>query len=230
MSEQAPPPRAATATEVEFRFDDAAYPFVGLTTAGTCELDLVRMIPRANDGYAEFFEVHGDDPENVLAEVLDVEGVEVHLLETSADGGLVEFEVAEDCPAVALGELGALPRTVRGRNGRGWIVADIPERRRTGDVVDAFLDRFGAAEFVAKRERQSASPALSRATFERVLEDRLTDRQREVLEAALDAGYYEWPRETTGTEIAAELGIASATFSQHVQAAERKVLTALFDP
>ncbi len=228
MSEQAPPRTTAKATEIEFQINDDTYPFVGLTTARNRELDLVRMIPRAGDLYSEFFEVQGGPPHRVVEEMADYGDADVHLLETSDDGGLVELQVGDSCPAVTLAELGALPRTVQGRNGEGRIVADVPGRLEPSQVVDRFLEDVPAAEFVAKRERESASPALSRATFQRVIDDRLTDRQRDVLKAALEAGYYEWPRETTGSELAAELGISSATFSQHVHTAERKVLSALF--
>ncbi|WP_239642048.1 helix-turn-helix domain-containing protein, partial [Natrinema versiforme] len=38
----------------------------------------------------------------------------------------------------------------------------------------------------------------------------------EVLKAAFEAGYYDWPRGCSGEEVAAELGIASPTFSQHI--------------
>jgi len=41
-------------------------------------------------------------------------------------------------------------------------------------------------------------------------------------------GYYEWPRDCTGQDVADELGITSATFSEHVFAAERKILAFLF--
>ena len=55
----------------------------------------------------------------------------------------------------------------------------------------------------------------------------LTERQREVLETAVEMGYYEIPRETTCAEIAAELGIAEGTVVEHLQKVEAKVLPTL---
>ena len=55
----------------------------------------------------------------------------------------------------------------------------------------------------------------------------LTDRQRDILETAVELGYYEVPRETTHTDIADELGVATGTVTEHLQKVESKVLSQL---
>lgn len=57
----------------------------------------------------------------------------------------------------------------------------------------------------------------------------LTDRQREVVERALEAGYFDWPRDVTGEELASELGISRTTFLEHLRKAERKILADSLD-
>lgn len=52
----------------------------------------------------------------------------------------------------------------------------------------------------------------------------LTDRQEEVLQVAHEMGYFEYPREATAGEVANELDIATATFTEHLAAAQRKLL------
>ena len=54
----------------------------------------------------------------------------------------------------------------------------------------------------------------------------LTDRQREVIETAYEMGFYEVPRQASTVEIAGELGLEDATVSEHLQRAERNLLTA----
>lgn len=54
---------------------------------------------------------------------------------------------------------------------------------------------------------------------------RLTGRQREVIQAALDAGYFEWPREITSDELADQLDITRATCLEHLRKAEAKLIT-----
>jgi hypothetical protein len=57
----------------------------------------------------------------------------------------------------------------------------------------------------------------------------LTDRQREVLETAHEMGYFEHPKESNATEVAAVLGINRSTFAEHLAAAQSKLLDALLD-
>jgi len=58
---------------------------------------------------------------------------------------------------------------------------------------------------------------------------RLTDRQYEVMRRALDAGYFEWPREVTSEELAAEIDISRATLLEHLRKAESKLLADALD-
>jgi predicted DNA binding protein len=51
----------------------------------------------------------------------------------------------------------------------------------------------------------------------------LTDRQREVLETALDLGYYETPRQATHEDIADTLDVESATVGKHLRRVEATV-------
>jgi hypothetical protein len=53
---------------------------------------------------------------------------------------------------------------------------------------------------------------------------RLSERQREAVLAALDLGYYETPRQATHEDVAAELGCATNTASEHLQKAEAALL------
>jgi predicted DNA binding protein len=48
------------------------------------------------------------------------------------------------------------------------------------------------------------------------------------LEAAYHAGFFKWPRETNGEQIAESLGIAPPTFHQHLRKGQRKVFETLF--
>lgn len=57
--------------------------------------------------------------------------------------------------------------------------------------------------------------------------DRLTDRQREVLEVAYERGYYDVPRAASTDEIAAELDLDDSTVSEHLQRAERNLVGAV---
>lgn len=57
--------------------------------------------------------------------------------------------------------------------------------------------------------------------------DELTDRQREVIQTAYRMGYYEVPREVASKEIADELRVDPSTVAEHLQRAERNLLSHL---
>ena len=60
------------------------------------------------------------------------------------------------------------------------------------------------------------------------LDDALTTRQREVVQTALYAGYFDWPRDADSVTVAESLDIAQSTFNQHLRAAELNILGALY--
>jgi DNA-binding transcriptional ArsR family regulator len=214
--------------ELEFAFDSPEYPFVGASAAGDCKIELEEMVPRGEDAYAEFFSVRGAPPETIERMAAEHATASASTVERYDDGALMEFVVTGDCPAVGLAELGALPRSVVGENGEGQIVAELPAEYDPADVVDAFQSEYGG-DLVAKREHATSTPLFSHRELDREVDRRLTGRQREVLEAAFEAGYYDWPREISSEELAEELGISQPTLSEHLTAAERKLLTLLFD-
>jgi len=214
--------------EVEFATRNDTYPFVS-ASAEDCVFELAKMVPRNGEQYSEFFNVTGTEPRQVLDAVADYDDVEASLLREYENGGLVEFLVTSGCPAVTLANLGALPQEIMGMDGEGRIAAEITPRHDPAAVISTFLDEVPDMELVSKQSKDTVTPLLTESAFEQVLDSRLTERQREVLRAAFESGYYEWPRECTGEDIADELDITSSTFSEHIHAAERKLLTTVFD-
>ena len=81
-------------------------------------------------------------------------------------------------------------------------------------AVDAVPDEV---DVEIRRLRRYDAAALSPA-------GRLTDRQYEALRVAVEAGYYETPRETTVEEVAAELDCAPGTAAEHLRKVESRVM------
>lgn len=229
MNETASSGGSAPVVEVEFRTENPAYPFVRGSAAAACTFDLAKMIPRQGGEYAEFFTVVGASPSQVTSLADGQETLQTESLVEYEDGALFEFLVSDDCPARHLAELGALPQTVCATDGEGRIVADIPPQYDAPAVTEAFLADNSEAELVTKREKESITPPFSTSGVRQALQSHLTDRQLDVVRTAFEEGYYDWPRECTGEDVARELGISSATFSEHVRTAERKVLSVLFE-
>ncbi|WP_227356153.1 helix-turn-helix domain-containing protein [Haladaptatus salinisoli] len=77
---------------------------------------------------------------------------------------------------------------------------------------------------IVKELREIGSVQLAQLTPYRASEGLLSDRQAEVINAALDGGYYEWPREKDAESLATELDISHTTFLEHLRKAEQTLL------
>lgn len=92
--------------------------------------------------------------------------------------------------------------------------------------LESLQEEYANAELVGRQSRQrdveSGRLAATRLT------EQLTDRQLEVLNTAYLNGYFEWPRERSGEEVASQLDITQPTFNNHLRVAERKLFSALF--
>lgn len=214
---------------IEFSVTDPDYPFVGLSAAEDCRVSLERMLPRGDGEYAEFFSVLGADPDRVLALAEANELVDPALIDRYDDGGLFEFVVGGFCPARALSERGAIPRTVESEAGQGTMIAEVPAGVSATAVIESFLEDHPTVELVSKRSTDRVSPLLTQEELQRAVDERLTPRQRDVLQTAFDLGYYEPTGGASGEAVADELGISAPTVSQHLQAAERKLVAVLLE-
>lgn len=106
--------------------------------------------------------------------------------------------------------------------------------RVTDDGIE--LSIVGTHEDISDRiadyEQSRGSVVLrSLANYEGPAEplDALSDRQYEVLVTAFDLGYFAVPRDATTEEIAAELDLSPSTVREHLQRAQRNVLTELLE-
>jgi predicted DNA binding protein len=217
---------------VGFQLTDPSYPFVGVSLEEGCQISLKRMLPRGDGKYAEFFSITGMDPSRVI----ELAGANEHVLNArvltqDGDSGLFEFTVSTkkgSCPARDLAELGAIPREVTGSAGVGKVIVEMMGDKDTSELISAFYDKHPGAELILKSEKGSDPSLISGEEIRGVIEENFSNRQKEVLLTAYEAGYYEWPRVVSGQELADELGISQPTLSEHLRSTERKLLTSIY--
>lgn len=156
----------------------------------------------------------------------DIEGMEAVFADGT--GTVYRFERPADqgCVCERVERHGCPVRNVEARNGGlevAFIAADLPELR---SVV---TDLRGVYSRVAVRRLTQSTPDEGDADLVFVDRSAFTERQREVLRTAHEMGYFEYPKRANAGEVAAELGIATATFTEHLAAAQTKLLSALLD-
>ncbi|RDI71108.1 PAS domain S-box protein [Halopelagius longus] len=92
-------------------------------------------------------------------------------------------------------------------------------------LIEVVRDGYPAAEMVTRKQVEPGDRDAERV--HETFAEGLTDRQRAALRAAYHAGFFEWPREASGQEMAETLGVSPPTFYQHLRTAERKVFDSL---
>lgn len=94
-------------------------------------------------------------------------------------------------------------------------------------VLEEIREVYPSARTLARRQRSFERASVDR--LQEQLSEKLTPRQRTALETAYAAGYFEWPRNSSGEDVAETLGVTPATFHEHLRAAQEKLLESVLD-
>lgn len=99
----------------------------------------------------------------------------------------------------------------------GMKISFVGPQESITQIVDESTDAGVPMELLALSDYRGSRDAL----------DSLTNRQHEIVRTAHAMGYYEVPRAASTAEIARDLDIDRSTVSEHLQRAERNLLTAI---
>ncbi|WP_318569461.1 PAS domain S-box protein [Salinigranum marinum] len=211
---------------IEYRIRDCFDVFDAPATAETIRLD--QVVPAGNDEYLLYGSTSAHAFETVLA-LADTVPTWTTVTRLTEGSGTVRFEVQLSEPPVVseVASHGGYVDQAVIEDGDYRIEFHLPpgvEPRRISEVV---RESYPSAEFVAKRHVTRTPDSVD--SLKRVLAEELTDRQRSALEAAYFGGFFEWPREQNGEDVADAIGISPPTLHQHLRIAQRKLLSATFD-
>jgi PAS domain S-box-containing protein len=216
-------------TELEFAAEDDDLLFVRLAAATDADVRLERTVRRSSGAFGAFYTVEGADPETVETGVRalpSVAGVTLVSADEAASTCLVEIETSSWFGTVFV-DHGAVVRTAAVDDGDARIVVEAPRTADIRTLVTTFTEQYPRAELVAQRTRERSVQTL--LELQDLLSEQLTARQLETLETAYSAGYFEWPRESSGQEIAELLDITQPTFNKHLRTVERKTFSMLLN-
>lgn len=133
-----------------------------------------------------------------------------------------------DCPFRAFYAGGWIPRVTEVTGRRIYVQVYLPDRQALSDVIDV-LERT-TAEFTVRRlqrvDRNGIGGKSEEITFDL---SSLTEKQRTTAIRAVEAGYYDNPRETSLKRLAEEMDISKSALSQRLKAVETKLLKGAFD-
>jgi PAS domain S-box-containing protein len=143
------------------------------------------------------------------------------------DGAEVNFELRLSEPPV-LSTIVALNGSFEDaviEDGDYLMTAHFPPGVDVRRFVDTVQETYPTMDLLKQHQITRRDETADRVRS--VLTTELTDRQRAALEAAYHSGFFEWPRDASGEDVADSLDIAPATFHQHLRKAEKKVFHSL---
>lgn len=187
----------------------------------------VSRSPRDEDGcVAGEFELKHDGDES-RSDDPDLDGAAYERVFCTSTGDVYRFDDGrcDPCPCETIETLGIPLSAVSARRGQLHLTFHARDPETVRDVVEALRARYG--EVSVRQMRHAGDDHTERPVL--VDRNRLTDRQLEVVETAWRLGYFEDPRGASATDVAEALDIARSTFSEHLAAAQRKVLGDLLE-
>ncbi len=216
-----------TILELEFTSRGFLTDLASLTEDSDARID-IRSFVDGDEAVLAYGTIEGVDRSQVQ-EIADGDGdiADVRVLAGGDQPVEVEFAVS------GIQELFTTVASYGGRIGSATIVdgelrfvSEVPPGRDTRQLIELITDQFPSVGFVAQRTRTRSDEDVTE--LQSILQS-LTDRQKTTVETAYLAGYFDWPRESSGEEVAQRLGISAATFSEHLRAAERKLFGGIFE-
>lgn len=221
--------------ELTFESTDPASFFVSASEQAGCTIEIRDTVP-ASDGMVVHYASVRNASLDALGDIARNAEYDIQLRQirqtTDPPGGEVEIGLRRESLAQKLIAEGAVVTTDTVTDGRAEVVCGVPLDTDIGSLVTRVQESFPETTFVSKRE-YTPSERADTHTVGRLLgdvfEEELTNRQRQVLRAAMYGGYFQSPRQSTATEIADALSITQSTLSYHLRNAQRTIFTQLFD-
>ncbi|AQL42910.1 hypothetical protein BV210_09365 [Halorientalis sp. IM1011] len=217
---------AETLLELELALTDADDLLARIAREADCRVEYEGLATVPDDDDRVFFLARDTDPDTVRAVLADLVSVTDTRLVSDADGLLFEVTTAAPLVAAKLVSHGGRPQSITADPTGMDVVVDLPTSTDVREFVEMLREDNPSVELTARRHVER--PTQTRRELVTTLFDSLTDRQREVLETAYLAGFFEQPRETTGEELAEMLGVSQPTVNRHLRLAQQRLMEQLF--
>nr|WP_276223983.1 bacterio-opsin activator domain-containing protein [Halomicroarcula sp. DFY41] len=209
----------------EFRGAGETLPFAQAATDADCRVRLERTAAGQEGSTTLYFSFEGDVPTDAI-EIAEqrLPGV-VDVVTAGPASTLVEAH-ATDWFGSPIAEYGGILREAVAEPGETTLLVEVPRQADVRSFVERIRDVAPSLSLTAQRQLQRQDRTPSELSEQ--VQTALTDRQLEVVRTALAAGYFEWPREHDGSEVATRLDITQPTFNKHLRLAEQQTFELLF--
>ncbi|AGN01076.1 PAS/PAC sensor protein [Salinarchaeum sp. Harcht-Bsk1] len=214
--------------ELRLRLEEEA-DFLGqLAAASGARVEYVGLATHGEHESRLFFETSGVAAETVRDALEDLHSVvEFRRIGEAEEPTLFEATVAGTVLAASLVGRGGVPRSMVASGGDLSVVVDVPTTTEVREFLDMLRERYSSVQLIGRRNVRR--DVQTRQELVAGLFDELTERQLEVLRTAFFAGFFEWPRESTGEDVAELLDVSQPTVNRHLRHALAALLQVMFE-
>ncbi|THE63840.1 bacterio-opsin activator [Salinadaptatus halalkaliphilus] len=205
--------------------DPGQCPVAAVSTTSAESIDSVHRTRPEADGepVVEEFSASPETPQSAVESAADAELMPVQ----HTDQEVVyrfERDGSDACACEVVEETGTPIGSVRAQDGSLLISFRTFELDAVAEIVDDLRAQFDGV--IVEELAQDHAGSSDRVVVDR---DVLTTRQREIIDTAHELGYFDYPKGANASEVADELGVARSTFTEHLAAAETKLLDAILE-
>ncbi|MBX0293889.1 bacterio-opsin activator domain-containing protein [Haloarcula nitratireducens] len=215
-----------TAVELEFRVTDPDIAAIEFTRETGSRFEFEALVNQTDGTLRAFFTIDGSSPDAIRAFAdRSTEIRDIRLIAERESGYFYEATLNETSFFATLLGAGAHPTALTSTPDGAELLVELPSSGDIKAFLEMFLSRYDA-ELTARRELDR--PVLTEEEFEAIYLEQLTDREEEVLRTAYHAGFFNFPRDSSGSDIAEILGISQPTVSRHIRKGEGKLFDIVF--
>ncbi len=218
---------ADTVVELEFRIDGGDTFSFDLSEEYDCTCSLEWAGTTANGRTFQYVTIDGLGGDTVLEAARAHDSIEeCRLIHDGDESCTIEIRLAQS-GVRTLENHGATIRDVTVDSGVGTCLVEVSQNAAVREIAEALTVIYENTELVARREVDR--PVRTAAQRRNRILDQLTDRQLTTLRLAYYGGFFDWPRESTGEEIAEAMDISPPTMHQHLRKGLRAILEEFFE-
>lgn len=200
---------------------------LGIEDEPTGTITVTGVVPIGNDRFLMYGNATADGFET-LAELVETVPLFDDLSRLD-EGEVITFEMKLKEPPITsrVTAMGGYIDELVIDDGDARAAIHLAPRSIVRGLLDTIENVYPQMNLISRKQINRSEP-VSPDSRRQLLGD-LTERQRVVLDASYHSGYFEWPRRTSGEEVADSLDISPATYSQHLRKAQKQMLDSIYE-
>ena len=207
--------------ELAFQIQDI-FGVLGVPTETQGRITLDQTVPVADGDFLVYGTATPDAVDSLTSIVDAVPHWEEVSFHSGSDPPTFELRLSDPPVLSTVASIGGYVDSAAIADGDYQMTIHLAPSAEVRRVIDTVEEAYPEAEMLRRRQ-----VSRSNDDSQALLGEELTDRQRSALEAAYHAGFFDWPRESSGEDVAETLGVSPPTFHQHLRKAQKKVLDSL---